>query len=117
MVAYLLLMDEGTLKTPIPYCRLYWSFLFGVMRQFCRFYKSGQTQSVKLLQNSVWSTAQFNTPTPPPQPHTVCIYCTFSLGGGEGGDVREKVEGQQNTSIVPSSMGATVHKLGQKYQS
>jgi hypothetical protein len=22
-------MDEGTLKTPIPSCRLYWSFLFG----------------------------------------------------------------------------------------
>jgi hypothetical protein len=25
------LMDEGTLKTPIPKCRLYWSFLFGVV--------------------------------------------------------------------------------------
>ncbi len=35
------------------------------------------------------------------------------LGGGE---VREKVEGQQYTSIVPSSMGATVDKLGRKYQ-
>jgi hypothetical protein len=30
-------MDEGTLKTPIPQCRLYWSFLFGVVKQFCRF--------------------------------------------------------------------------------
>ncbi len=38
---------------------------------------------------------------PPPQTHTVCIYCTFSLGRGE---VREKIEGQQYTSIVPSSM-------------
>ncbi len=27
----------------------------------------------------------------------------------------EKVEGQQYASIVPSSMGATVHKLGRKY--
>jgi hypothetical protein len=25
------LMDEGTLETPIPKCRLYWSFLFGVV--------------------------------------------------------------------------------------
>jgi hypothetical protein len=29
------IMDEGTLKTPIPKCRLYWSFLFGVVKQFC----------------------------------------------------------------------------------
>jgi hypothetical protein len=32
-------------------------------------------------------------------------------------EVREgTVEGQQYTSIVPPSMGATVHKLGRKYQ-
>jgi hypothetical protein len=31
-------MDERTLKIPIPKCRLYWSFLFGVMKQFCRFW-------------------------------------------------------------------------------
>jgi hypothetical protein len=30
-------MDEGTLKTPIPKCRLYRSFLFGVVKHFCRF--------------------------------------------------------------------------------
>jgi hypothetical protein len=24
-------MDEGTLRTPIPKCRLYWLFLFGVV--------------------------------------------------------------------------------------
>jgi hypothetical protein len=36
--------------------------------------------------------------------------------GVEGGEVREKIEEQQYTSKVPSSMGATVHKLGQKYQ-
>jgi hypothetical protein len=24
-------MEKGTLKTPIPKCRLYWSFLFGVV--------------------------------------------------------------------------------------
>jgi hypothetical protein len=32
-------------------------------------------------------------------------------GGGEGGQREGKVEGQQYTSIVPLSMGATVHKL------
>jgi hypothetical protein len=84
--SYIQHMDEGTLEIPIPQCRLYWSFLFGVVKQFCSF-NSGQSQSVKLLQNMVWE------------------------GGGE---VREKVEGQQCTSIVPSSMGATVHKLGRK---
>ncbi len=36
--------------------------------------------------------------------------------GKAGGEVGEKVDGQQYTSIVPSSMGETVHKLGQKYQ-
>jgi hypothetical protein len=49
---------------------------------------------------------------PPPQPHTVCTLYTVRLLWEGGGEVREKVEGQQDTSIVPSSMGATVHKLG-----
>ncbi len=75
---------------------------------------SGQKQSVKFLQNMVY-TAQFIPPSPPPQAHTVCINCTFSLGRG-GEEVREKIEGLQYTSIVPSSMGTTVHKLGRKYQ-
>ncbi len=47
------------------------------------------------------------------QSHTVC---TVHLVWEGGGKVREKVEGQQYTSIVPSSMEATVHKVGQKYQ-
>ncbi len=76
--------------------------------------ESGQKQSLKLLQNMVYSTIQ-HPPSPPPLPQTVCIYCLVWEGGG-GGEVREKVEGQQYTSIVPSSMGATVHKLGRKYQ-
>jgi hypothetical protein len=102
-------MDKGTLKTPIPWCCLHWSLCLGWWSNFVGS-KSGQKQSVKLLQNMVYSTIQH-----PPQPPTVCIYCTFSLGRG-GGEVREKVEGQQYTSIVPSSMGATDHKLGPKYQ-
>jgi hypothetical protein len=37
----------------------------------------------------------------------------FRVVRGEGEGQREgTVEGQQYTSIVPSSMGATVHKLG-----
>jgi hypothetical protein len=48
-------------------------------------------------------------------PPTVCRYCTFSLGRGRGEEVREKIEGQQYTSILPLSMKATVHKLGRKY--
>jgi hypothetical protein len=50
----------------------------------------------------VYNTIQ-HPPPHPPQSHTVCVYCTFSLGRGRGGEVREKVE------------GATVHKLGRKY--
>ena len=52
-------MDEGTLKTPIPKCRLYWSFLFGVVKQFCIGSEPGQKQSVKLLQKMVYNTSSF----------------------------------------------------------
>ena len=68
-------MDEGTVKKPIPNCRLYWCFCLG----WC--------QVLNLVRNRVltscriWYTTQLNTP-PPPQPHTVCIYCTFTLGMG-----------------------------------
>ncbi len=44
------------------------------------------------------------------RPSQYILYIYFGKVGG--GEVREKVERQQNTSIVPSSMGATVHKLG-----
>ncbi len=55
---------------------------------------SGQKQSVKFLQNMIY-TAQF-TPHPPPQTLTVCIDSTFSLGRGGGGQREDR--------------GATVHK-------
>ncbi len=70
MTGSALSMDEGTLKTPIPKCRLYWSILFGVVKQICRFW--------------IWSVTECKTPaeyglqhnaTPPyslpSQPHTV----------------------------------------------
>jgi hypothetical protein len=44
------------------------------------------------MQNMVYSTIQ---PPPPPQPHSVCIHCTFNVG--RGGVMRE-------------GRGATVHK-------
>jgi hypothetical protein len=58
----------------------------------------GQKQSVKLLQNMVYSTIQH----PPPQSHTLSVY-TIHLVWGGGEEVREKEEGQQCTSIVPST--------------
>ncbi len=105
-------MDEGTLKSPIPKCRLYWSFCLGSCSNFVGS-ESGQKQSVKLLQNKVYNTAQH--PHHPQPPHCLYILYVYFGKGGEG-EVREKVEGQQYTSIVPWSMGATVHKLGRKYQ-
>ncbi len=74
--------------------------------------KSGPKQRVKLLQNMVYSTIQH-----PPPSHTLSVYAVHLVcEGGKGGEVREKEEGQQYTSIVPSSMGATGHKLGRKYK-
>jgi hypothetical protein len=84
-------MDEGTLKTPIPKWRLYWCFCLGRCRNFVGS-ESGQKQNVKLLHNILYNTTQH---PPPPLPHTVCIYCKFPLGRGEGvGEVKEKVEGR-----------------------
>jgi hypothetical protein len=78
--------------------------------------ESGQKQSVKLLQNMVYSSIQH----PPPQSHTLSVYtvhsCTLSLGRGGGVQREDTVEGQQYTSIVPKSMGITVHNLGRKYK-
>jgi hypothetical protein len=57
----------------------------------------------------VYNTTQ-HPPTHPPQPHTVCIYCTFTLGRGEGvGEVREKIEGQHFTiGVENTNMAVTV---------
>jgi hypothetical protein len=66
-------MEEETLKTPTPKCRLYWSFLLGVVKQFFVGSESGQKQSVKLLQNMVYNTIQH----PPPPPDTHCLYILY----------------------------------------
>jgi hypothetical protein len=55
----------------------------------------------------VYNTIQHPHPYPLTATHCQYImYSTFSLGRGGGREVIEKVEGQQFTSIVPSSMGA-----------
>jgi hypothetical protein len=72
-------MDEGTIKIPIPKCRLYWCFGLGRCTILVGS-ESGQEQSVKLLQNMVY----------------------FGQGGGVG-EVREKVEGQQFTRRVENT--------------
>jgi hypothetical protein len=62
----------------------------------------------------VYSTIQHPHVPPPPQPHTLCIYCTFSLGRrecGGGGGQREGRGATVHKYIVPLSMSATVHKL------
>jgi hypothetical protein len=95
-------MDEETIKTPIPKCRLYWCFCLGWCSNFVGS-ESGQKQSVKLLQNMVYNTTQH------PHSHTLSVsihlsillglylvFTKFTLGRGRGvGEVREKVEGQQ----------------------
>jgi hypothetical protein len=95
--------------------------LFGMVKQFCRFWIWSETE----CETSAEYGLQHNS-TPPTPTATHCLYIperqyilytVFSLGRGEGGkEVRENVEGQQYTSIVPSSMKAPVHKLGRKYQ-
>jgi hypothetical protein len=90
-------MGEGTLKKPIPKCRLYWCFCLGWWSNFVDS-ESGQKQNVKLLQNMAYNTTQH---PPPPQPHTDC---TFNLGRRGGvGKVREKLEGQQFTRGVENT--------------
>jgi hypothetical protein len=76
-------MDEGTIKTPVPKCRLYWCFCLGWCSSFVGS-ESGQKQSLKLLQNMVYNTTQ--------HPTTPYIQC-----GRGGGGQRER-------------RGATVHK-------
>ncbi len=89
------------------FCLRRWSNFVG--------FKSGQKQSVKLLQNMVCSTIQH--PPPPTPTHCLYIYTVHLVWKeGEGWVVREKVKGQKFTSVVPSSLGATVHKLDLKYQ-
>ncbi len=73
--------------------------------------ESGQKQSVKFLQNMVYSTIQ---PPPPLSPlrHTLSVYTVHCTGGG--GQREDKgATVHKYSSFV---MGETVHKLGPNYQ-
>jgi hypothetical protein len=73
-----------------------------------------QTNSVSRIME--YGPQYISTP-PPPHRHTLFVYTVHWEGEEGGGGQREgTVEGQQYTRKVPSSMGATVHKLGRKYQ-
>ncbi len=63
--------------------------------------ESGQKQSVKLLQNTVYNTTHRPHPLPPA---THCLYILYVYIGKRGGG------GQRE------GRGATVHKRGRKYQ-
>ncbi len=88
--------------------------LFGVVKQFCRFW--------------IWSETECKTPaeygpqyisTPPPTV-THCLYTVLYIGKGGGRRRSERRYSRGATvhkyHIVPLSMGATAHKLGRKYK-
>jgi hypothetical protein len=81
-------MDDGTLKTPTPKFRLYWSYLVGGGGAIFVGSESGQKQSVKLLQNMVYNTIQ-RPPPPPPHRHTLSVYAVHLVWEGGGGGQRE----------------------------
>jgi hypothetical protein len=84
-------MEEGTFKTPILQCRLYWCFCLGWYSNFVGS-ESGHKKSVKLQQIMVY----YNTTQhPPPLPHTVCMVYTVRLlwEGGEGWECQREVTG------------------------
>jgi hypothetical protein len=68
-------MDEGTTKTPIFKCRLYWYFCLGWYSNFVGS-ESGQKQSAKFLHKMVYKKTQH--PPPPPPSHTLSVYTEAS---------------------------------------
>ncbi len=90
-------MDEGTLKTTIPKCRLYWSFLFRVVKQFCRF------QNFNYKTPAEYGLQHNSTP-----PHTLSVYAVHL--GREGAEVRAKVEAQKYRSKFTSWVENTNHE-------
>jgi hypothetical protein len=60
-------LDEGTIKTPIPKCCLYWCFVWGGVAIL---WVLNLVRNTVLNSCRIWSTTQLNTP---PQPHTIFI--------------------------------------------
>jgi hypothetical protein len=91
-------MDEGTMKTPILKCRLYWYFCLGWCSNFVGS-ESGQKQSVKLTP-AEYGLTSYNTTQqpPPPHSHTLSLYTVLYVYFGKGGrvgEVRERVGGSK----------------------
>jgi hypothetical protein len=76
-------MDEGTIKAPIPKCRLYSFISLGWCSNFVGS-ESGQKQSVKLLQNMVYKTTQHPSPTATHCLHVYTVRLQYFGKGGEG---------------------------------
>ncbi len=81
--------------------------LFGVVKQFGRFLIWSETECKIPAEYGL----QHNSHPPPPDKH--CLYILY-IQFGKGGRSERRQRG--NKSKVPSSMGATVHKLSRKYQ-
>ncbi len=95
-------MDEWTIKTPIPKCRHNWYFCLVWCKNFVGSESMVRNTEFKLLQNMVYNTTQ-HPPT-----------FTLRMGGGGGGEVREKVEGHssQEGSKIPTWLTVSpVYKL------
>ncbi len=85
-------MDEGTLKTPIPQCRLYWLFLFGMVKLLCRFWMWSETECKTPAEYGPQYISTPPTP-PPPHSHTLSVYNILYIGKvGRGEEVKAKVQ-------------------------
>ncbi len=84
-------------KTPIPKCPLHWCFC---LRWCCSFVDSESESAAEygLQHNST-------PPHPPPPTNKHCLYLPYVYcgKGGEVGEVKEKVEGQQFTRGVENT--------------
>jgi hypothetical protein len=106
-------MDEGTIQTPIPKCRLYRCFCLGWYSNFVGS-ESGQKQSVKLIQNMVYNTTQY-PPIPPTYSNTLSVFCIHTVrllweGGRGGEDQREGRGATVNSSNYQLTL-SPVNKL------
>jgi hypothetical protein len=94
--------------------------LFGMVKQFCRFWIWSETECETRTHAECGLQHNSTPPTPHPHSHTLSVYTRETVYTvylvWEGGEVRENVEGQQYTNMVPLSMKAPVHNLGRKYQ-
>jgi hypothetical protein len=85
-------MDEETITTPIPKCRLYWCFFVWGGVEILQVLNLARNRMLNSCR--IWSTTQHNIP---PHSHTLSVFTVRLLweGGRGGKGKKEKVEGQQ----------------------